>query len=128
MHINDSPIIEHTFWGVESKASCEWLLLDAMQSLPFTVQPLFLDIALCNFGIMHFQQVQKDQTRHLLVWLCAHHIVLNFTMIHYNAKQPMHGLIAWNRNEFLFENINVILGCPACHRLWSMSGQVQEKM
>jgi hypothetical protein len=93
---------EHTMWGVESEvSSCEWLLLDATQSLPFAVQPS-LDMALCNFGIMHFQRVQKDQTRHLLVWLGADRIALNFTWIHYNAKRPMHGLIDWDEDELLF--------------------------
>jgi hypothetical protein len=85
-------------------------------------------MALCNFGIMHFQRVQKDQTRHLLVWLGADRIALNFTRIHYDAKRPMHGLIDWDENELLFENINLLLGCPACHCLWSISGQGREKM
>jgi hypothetical protein len=99
----------------ERKLPCDEWTFDSrffsFEPLPFRVQPRS-DILGNLVFIVHFQRVHEYQTWQRGFWFWLVIVVGDSSRIHDDAQRPMQILVDWDENKLLFENVDVLLGCP----------------
>lgn len=71
---------------------------------------------------MHVERVEKYQAGERIVWFLLKRIH-DGSWVDHDAKRPVKVLIDRDKNQLLFENIDILLRCPRLDCFWTFISQ-----